>query len=178
MVTIEQFLHHFRRQRRWTRELVAAIPEEYFDWAPAEGCFGCGDLVRHLMQAEVFWRRLLVAGVRGEAFDPFGLQGPPEERMRRFRTPNLEASRNPRYGASFAQALERWEEIQRQTEAELAGIRPEALQEAKIQHPLTGVKAPLWEFLLIMVEHEAHHRGQLSAYLKTLRVDQPPTLFT
>ncbi len=27
--------------------------------------------------------------------------------------------------------------------------------------------------LLVMLEHEAHHRGQLTAYLKMLEVDQP-----
>jgi uncharacterized damage-inducible protein DinB len=27
--------------------------------------------------------------------------------------------------------------------------------------------------LLVMVEHEGHHRGQLTAYLKMLGVDQP-----
>jgi uncharacterized damage-inducible protein DinB len=27
--------------------------------------------------------------------------------------------------------------------------------------------------VLVMMEHEAHHRGQLSAYLKGLGLDQP-----
>jgi uncharacterized damage-inducible protein DinB len=30
--------------------------------------------------------------------------------------------------------------------------------------------------LLTMVDHEVHHRGQLSGYLKTLGIQQPPFL--
>jgi uncharacterized damage-inducible protein DinB len=173
MRTMQEFLDHFRRQRAWTRKVVASVPEEHFGWAPAAETFSCGDLVRHLMQAEIFWCRLLVRAVHGEAIDPFQLAGDAEDRMRAFRRANLELSHADKHGVSFAECLERWGEIQRRTEAELGALPDDALHGVEVDHPLTTLHAPLWQMLLVMVEHEAHHRGQLTAYLKMLGVDQP-----
>jgi len=173
MITLADFLDHFRRQRRWTLSVVGAIPSRHFDWAPAKGAFSCGDLVRHLMQAEIFWCRLLTAAAAGESLDPFGLEGAAEERMQSFRGRNLESSHNTDYGASAAECVERWSKIQQRTETELGALPDSALVDVVIDHPLTRLEAPLWEGLLVMIEHEAHHRGQLSAYLKMLEVEQP-----
>lgn len=181
MRSMEEFLTHFRRQRRWTLDLVAALPEDRFSWSPGEGSgqehFSLGGLVRHLMQAEIFWRKLLMAGARGEAYDPFRLPGGPSERLQAFHGRNVGASRDDRFGATFAECLKRWREIQSKTEAELATITGEQLAGARLRHPLAGIEAPLWEMLLLMVEHEAHHRGQLSASIKVLGLPHPP-LFT
>jgi uncharacterized damage-inducible protein DinB len=177
MRTIEDFLAHYRRQRRWTLELVRAVPEERFGWAPAPDAFTCGGLVRHLIQAESFWRRLLSAAARGASYDPFaslGLPEPGEARMVAFRPRNRAGSSDPKLGATFAQCLAAWGEVQARTEAELSAITPEQLARAELSHPLTGMRMPLWEALLVFVEHEAHHRGQLSAYLKALGIPQPP----
>jgi uncharacterized damage-inducible protein DinB len=173
MKSVEEFLVHYHRQRRWTRNLVGAIPEEHFDWRPSPTSFSCGDLVRHLMQAEIFWSRLLVKSAASEAFDPFGLEGDAEQRMQIFRRPNLESAANPAYGTSFGEALARWSDIERRTDENLRQIPDRALHAVEAQHPLTLVRAPLWELMLLMIEHEAHHRGQLSAYLKMLGVPQP-----
>jgi uncharacterized damage-inducible protein DinB len=171
--TIQDFLRHYRRQRDWTRTIVAAVPQEHFEWSPASTAFSCGDLVRHLMQSEVFWSRLLVKAAGGENWEPFGLEGSPEERMQRFREPNLSSSHDAKYGATFDECLDRWSEIQARTEAELSKIPDEALYEVDVQHPVTTLEAPLWQMILVMLEHEAHHRGQLTAYLKMLGVEQP-----
>lgn len=173
MLSTRDLVAHFQRQRGWTRRLIAAIPESWFDWTPAESEFGCGDLVRHLIQAEIFWRRLLLRGVRGEVYDPFDLESPPGQRMEEFRRPNLEASRNPRFGSSFAECLETWESIEARTVEELSQIPDESLAGTRMVHPLTGLEASVGEMFLVMIEHEAHHRGQLSGYLKVLGVPQP-----
>lgn len=173
MRTMADFLEHFRRQRGWTRTLVEAIPSEHFDWAPTESAFSCGDLVRHLMQAEVFWCRLLTRAAAGGALDPFALEGTAEERLRAFRPGNLAASHEDKYGESVEDCLVRWATIQERTEREFAAVPDVALYEVEVDHPLTRMEAPLWQMLLTMVEHEGHHRGQLSAYLKFLGVEQP-----
>ena len=173
MRTMADFLEHFERQRRWTLSLVEVIPSEHFNWAPAEDAFSCGDLVRHLMQAEVFWSRLLTTAAQGEAFDPFGFQGSAQERLEGFRQPNLEASHQGKLGESVEECLARWEEIEQRTRRDFAALPDSALQEVLVRHPLTKVESPLWRMLLLMLEHEAHHRGQLSAYLKMLGVEQP-----
>jgi uncharacterized damage-inducible protein DinB len=177
MRTIEDCLDYYRRQRSWTRSLVAAVPEEHFGWRPSESSFSCGELVRHLIQSEEFWRKLNLEAVEGKPFDPFGLAGDGRERMTAFRRSNLEAAgRAVRRGATFAECLEIWTPIQARTEAELARITPEQLAAVEVDHPLLAQRFPLWEALLIMVGHEVHHRGQLSAYLKMLGVEQPAIL--
>ena len=178
MKTIEDFLIHFRRERAWTRTLFAAVPEEHASWAPGPDDFSCLGLLRHLMQAEVFWRRLLLAAARGEPFDPFRLPGTTTERLAAFRAPNVQASRSEKYGASVAECLANWVEIQAATESELRTITPEQFESASARHPLSGMTARLWELALVMFSHEGHHRGQLSAYLKVLGVPQPPILGT
>ena len=70
MRTIEDFLDYYRRQRSWTRSLVAAVPEEHFDWRPSEPSFSCGELVRHLIQSEEFWRKLNLEAVEGRTLRP------------------------------------------------------------------------------------------------------------
>jgi uncharacterized damage-inducible protein DinB len=168
---------HFRRQRVWTHVLVGALPEELFDWAPEGAGFTCGGLVRHLMQAEVFWARLLGAAVAGEAYDPFGIEGSFEQRVEQFRGPNVGASRSDRLGTTFAECVENWSGLQQKTEELIGSLEADDLQ-ASATHPLTGLKAPVWEMILVMIEHEAHHRGQLSAYLKARGIEHPPSLWS
>lgn len=178
MRTVQDFLAFYRRQRSWSRTLVAAVPEERFDWRPAPEAFSCGELVIHLIQSERFWSRLLIAAVEGRPYDPFGLPGTARERMTAFRRPNVEsaAAATAKFGRTFAECLESWSRVQAKTEEELARITPEQLESVEVEHPLLTMRAPLWEMLVMMVGHEIHHRGQLSAYLKTLGIEQPPLL--
>lgn len=170
-------LEHFRRHRTWTRDLVAAVPEELFDWVPPGGGFSCGGLVRHLMQAEIFWCRLLRAAVAGETYDPFGLPGSREERVEAFREINVSASRSEKMGNSFSECLDSWQAIQIETEGFIGALTREDLEQRSARHPLTGLIGSIWEFLVVMMEHEAHHRGQLSAHLKSRSIDLPTTLW-
>jgi uncharacterized damage-inducible protein DinB len=176
MRTTAELLDFYRRQRSWTFTLVSAVPEELFDWRPSESSFSCGELVRHLMLSERFWRKLIVEAVEGRSFDPFGLPGDGRQRMTAFRQPNLEsAAAAENLGTTFAECLERWGPIQARTEEELGRLTPEQL-DAVVDHPLLAIRLPAWEALLTMVGHEVHHRGQLSAYLKMIGVEQPAFL--
>lgn len=176
MRTIAEFLDYYRRQRSWTRRLVAAAPEEHFGWRPAASAFSCGELVRHVIQSEGFWRKLVTEAVAGRNFDPFGLPGSSRERLTALRPLNLEGAAREREGSTFAECLRNWTAIQARTEAELAPITPEQLAAVEVDHPLLAIRFPLWEALLTMVGHEVYHRGQLSAYLKAIGVEQPATL--
>lgn len=177
MKTAGEFLAYFRRQRSWTLSLIPAVPEERFDWRPAAGAFSCGELVRHLIQSEVFWRRLIAESVAGGTFDPFGFQGSGKERLEALRPGNLSAAaQGEKLGATFAECLASWTRIQARTEEELAKLTPEQMAAVEVDHPLLAIRLPLWEGLLMMVGHEVHHRGQLSAYLKMLGIEQPAYL--
>ena len=178
MRTTADFLSFLRRQRRWTLDMVAAVPEEHFDWRPSEDSFSCGELVRHLIQADLFWARMLATLAAGEAFDPFGLEGSGEERMRAFRSPNLDFARRDDQGSSFAELLASWETAEAKVTRTLGEIPDEALDGVAGTHPLTRFEGRIWELMLLMLEHEAHHRGQLSAYLRVLGVPLPATFGT
>ena len=171
-------LKHFRRQREWTRALIAALPEELFDWQPEGSGFSCGGLVRHLIQAEIFWRKLLQSAVAGREYDPFGIRGDLATRLESFRPVNVGASRDDRLGSSFQECLDSWLSVQEGTERFLERLPEDALLRVRAKHPLSGLEAPLWEMLLVMMEHEAHHRGQLSAYLKSRELEHPVSLWT
>lgn len=174
----EDFLAHFRRQRRWTHSLFAAVPEEDFSWRPESGTFSCGDLLRHLIQAERFWVRLLASAARGEDYDPFGLATLElAARIEAFRRPNLEAAGDKRFGATFAEGLGRWSEQEVLSCSRLAEV-PAAALGAPVTHPLSGFTGTFEEMFWVMIEHESHHRGQLSAYLKVLGVAHPADLWS
>jgi uncharacterized damage-inducible protein DinB len=164
----------FRRERDWTRALVACLPEEAFGWRPAADAFSCGELVIHLIQAERFWRRLLVEAVAGRDYDPFGLTGTTRERYAAFRSPNETSARRAGLPATFGECLRVWQDVQGQTEAALGTFTAEQLANVPVRHPVAGLEAPLAEMLDYMFGHEAHHRGQLSAYAKMLGIPQPP----
>ena len=158
--------------------MVRAMPEEHFDWRPSEESFSCGETVRHLIQADLFWAKMLVTLASGEVFDPFGLPGSGEERMRAFRAPNLEHAGRPVHGATFAELLASWEGVEEKVFALLSGIPDEALAEVRGTHPLTQLEGTIGELMLLMLQHEAHHRGQLSAYARVLAVPLPATFGT
>lgn len=167
-------LRLWRQERGWTRQLIAAFPEDAFGWRPAPDAFSCGELVVHLIQSERFWRRLLVEAAAGRRYDPFGLAGTAEERYSAFRSPNLLSARSTRHPTTFAGCLERLAAEQAETEAAFAAFTPEQLANAVVHHPVAGLVAPLGEMIWFMASHEVHHRGQLSAYAKMLGVAQPP----
>ena len=100
--------------------------------------FSCGELVRHLVQSEGFWRRLNVEAVKGRAFDPFGLSGDGREQdgapSGRRTWPRAGSEK---LGATFAECLELWLPIQARTEEELAAHLPRSSsQSVEVDHPL------------------------------------------
>jgi uncharacterized damage-inducible protein DinB len=173
-LSIERPLRLWRRERAWTRQLVAAFPESAFGWRPAPNAFSCGELVIHLIQAERFWRRLLAEAAAGRRYDPFGLAGNAEQRYAAFREPNFLSAQGPRHPTTFAACLERWAAEQAATEAAFADLTDEQHATAIVHHPVAGFVEPLGDMLWFMASHEVHHRGQLSAYAKMLGLQQPP----
>lgn len=125
------------------------------------------------MQAEIFWRKLLVKGAAGERFDPFRIEGSALDRLKAFRGVNLESSQRDSWGKTASECLEAWQAIEADTIEAFSALSDEAL-DVEIEHPLLDVREPLSTLFTMMFEHEAHHRGQLSAYLKVLGVEQAP----
>jgi uncharacterized damage-inducible protein DinB len=49
---MESFLKHFNNIRQRTRRVAECIPPEQIEWAPRDGMFTLGDLVRHIAVTE------------------------------------------------------------------------------------------------------------------------------
>ena len=170
---LDAFVPVWRRERGWTRRLVAAIPEQHLDWRPAVGSFSLLDLVRHLVQSERFWATLVAEAATGRGYDPFGLAGSGRERLAEFGPRNVAASRSARLGATLAEVLVSWQAVEAATLETFEALRGAELERV-VDHPLTRLQLPIGQMLLHMLSHEVHHRGQISGYLRVLGVEQPP----
>ena len=132
-----------------TRRVVVLIPPEELEWAPAPGKFSFGDQVRHLAGIE--------RGMYGET-----VRGRP--------------SRYPGHGRELADGydavLAYYDRLHEESRAIFAGLSAEALA-GKCTTP-AGTPITTWKWLRAMVEHEAHHRGQLYLMLGLRGVPTPP----
>jgi uncharacterized damage-inducible protein DinB len=144
-----EFLRYWDNARGRTRRLVALIPADRVEWAPGPGRLTCGDLVRHLAAIE---RWMFAENVSGRP------------------------SRYPGHHESLASGVEALLAFHDRMHAEamevIGALTPEQLV-ARCETP-GGASLPAWKWLRSMVEHEAHHRGQLYTYLGLLGVPTPP----
>ncbi|HEV3049679.1 MAG TPA: DinB family protein [Longimicrobium sp.] len=147
--TIEPFLDYYARIRERTRRVVVLIPPERLEWAPREGAWSFGDLVRHLGAIE---RWMFAENVSGRP------------------------SRYPGHGRDLADGhdavLAYFDQMHREAMELFAALTPEALQ-ARCTTP-GGASMPAWKWLRAMVEHEIHHRGQIYLMLGMIGVPTPP----
>ncbi len=141
------FADYFAGVRRRTLAVAAALPEKAMDWAPREGEFTAGDILRHLAGAQ----RMYLGAFRGEGWH----------------FPGHARSLAP----DKAAALRLLEERQRAFDADLR-VMPAAALRAR-QPDLAGRTLSAWRILMMLVEHEIHHRSQLTGYLSALGVASP-----
>jgi uncharacterized damage-inducible protein DinB len=146
---IEPFLDYFARIRERTRRVVACIPPGRLEWAPREGAFTFGDLVRHLAAIE---RWMFAENVSGRP------------------------SRYPGHGRDLADGydavLAYFDGMHGEAMDLFRALTPDALQ-ARCTTP-GGAAMPAWKWLRAMVEHEIHHRGQIYLMLGMIGVPTPP----
>ncbi len=132
-----------------TRRVLRCIPPADLEWAPAAGKFSFGDIVRHLAGIERW--------MYGET-----VQGKP--------------SRYSGHGSDLAdgfdQVLEYYDRLHDESRAIFAGLTTEALAR-KCMTP-AGTPITTWKWLRAMLEHEAHHRGQIYLMLGLRGVPTPP----
>jgi uncharacterized damage-inducible protein DinB len=147
--TTESFIEYFESVRGRTRRLVLLIPPAQLEWRPREGMFSPGDIVRHLAGTE---RYLFVENVLGRI------------------------SAYPGHGVELAAGLDATLAYFDALHAEsIALLR--TLSEADLQgrcKTVAGTPITTWKWLRAMIEHEAHHRGQLYMLLALLGVPTPP----
>ena len=143
------FLDYLASVHARTRRLVVLVPPADLEWAPAPGKFSFGDLVRHLAGIE----RWMYAET---------VQGRP--------------SRYPGHGRELADGLEAvlalYDRLHAESRAIFERLDADALS-SRCTTP-AGTSITTWKWLRAMLEHEAHHRGQLYLMLGLRGVPTPP----
>ena len=143
------FLKYFENIRGRTNRVISCIPRDRIDWRPAEGMFSFADLIRHIAATE---RHMFAENAQ------------------------LLPSRYPGHGPELADGYDAVMAYLQQMHTEaveiFARLSPEAMQ-MRCTNP-GGGSLPVWKWLRGMIEHEAHHRGQIYLMLRMIEVDTPP----
>lgn len=147
----EAFVDYWKGFRTRTTRLLTVLRPEDLEWAPGEGRFTFGDLFRHLPGIERY--------MYGET-----VQGRP--------------SAYPGHSTELASGLDGVKAYLDRLHQESVAIFSSLTREQLQSRCLTPAGSPItvWKWLRAMVEHEAHHRGQLHM-MASLRGLRTPPLF-
>jgi uncharacterized damage-inducible protein DinB len=147
--THDDFLKYFDSVRRRTMRVAACIPADQIEWRPAHDAFSFGDLLRHLAGIE---RWMFAENAAGRE------------------------ARYPGHGRELAEGkhdvLAHLERMHAEAMAIFSALTDEDLERAAMTP--AGVPLTTWKWLRAMVEHEAHHRGQIYSMLRLIGVPTPP----
>jgi uncharacterized damage-inducible protein DinB len=149
MEDIPSFTNYWTNARARTTRVLDRLPESELEWSHAPGRFTFGDLLRHLAGIERFMYAENVLG---------------------------RPSRYPGHSASLGAGISGVHAYMERCHAEsLAMFR--ALSDADLHRKcVTPAGSPIttWKWLRSMVEHEAHHRGQLYLMASMRGLSIPP----
>lgn len=149
MMTPDDFLSYLGSVHARTERVIATIPHADFDWSPGAGRFSFADQIRHLATIERYMYGETVLG---------------------------RPSRYPGHGKELADGPEEVLAYHRMLHYESKQIFESIPAEAyadKVKTP-AGTPITLWKWLRAMLEHEAHHRGQIYLMLGLRGVTSPP----
>ena len=143
------FLEYWPSVRKRTRRLIPLIPPDRVEWAPAESRWSVGDQFRHLAGIE---RWMYAETMRGRP------------------------SRYPGHLRSLADGVEAvmayHDRLHEESMALFHALTPE--QWTARSTTVAGTAITTWKWARAMIEHEAHHRGQIYMTLGMLGVATPP----
>jgi uncharacterized damage-inducible protein DinB len=143
----KEFIDYFAGVRKRTLNFVRVIPADQLNWAPKAGEFTCADILRHIAAGE----RMFTGVVTHSKW---------------------------KYGghAGDQKTLDELIAHLDQTHTEMMDAL-HALPDAELHQPRPTLEGDMqikaWRWLMIMVEHEIHHRSQLAMYLFLLGVTPP-----
>jgi uncharacterized damage-inducible protein DinB len=143
------FLDYFDKIHARTMRVARCIPTEMLEWTYREGQFTLGDLVRHIATINRYMYGETVCG-----------------------RPSRYAGCGKELADGYEQVLAFSEQLHRES-VEIFGQLTPAQLNGKCTTP-DGAPITTWKWLRAMVEHEAHHRGQVYLYLSILGVPTPP----
>lgn len=144
----ESFVKDWNRIHKQTARVLAAAPEDKFDWKPNDGMFTLRQLVIHLPNAEAGITRTALAGTMQKV--------------------SLDLD-----SASVEEIVEKFNSSHSTLVEEVSQLSLDQLNETI---EAFGRKMTRIVLLRVMIEHEIHHRGQLYTYLRLAGVE-PPALY-
>jgi uncharacterized damage-inducible protein DinB len=146
---LSTFLDYLGSVHTRTRRIIECIPPADLEWAPGPGKFSFGDLVRHLAGIE---RYMYGETVQGK--------------------PSRYAGHGRQLADGYDNVLAYYDRLHVESCAIFAGLDAGTLN-GKCTTP-AGTPITTWKWLRAMLEHEAHHRGQLYLMLGMRGVKPPP----
>jgi uncharacterized damage-inducible protein DinB len=149
VIRVAPFLEYLDRVHERTRRIVDRVREEDLEWQAAAGRLTPGELIRHLAGIERFMYAETVHG---------------------------RPSRYPGHGRDLADGLEATKAYYDRLHAESRDLFASLTDERLAEKCRTPADTPITvgKWLRAMIEHEAHHRGQLYFLLGMRGVATPP----
>jgi len=143
MITdVESFLRFFDSVRRRTERDIAALPPAAAAWRPppasGEAGWGIGELVGHIGAVRLYF----ASAYRGEGW--------------LLTEPDIDRTRQETWVPWLRASAERFVALMRETPATWLTRRIEMID--------TPGTLPGWRLLMMMLEHEVHHRSQIDTY--------------
>ena len=149
MMELQSFLEYWPSVRNRTRKLIPLVTVENLEWLPGEGRWSFGDQVRHLAGIE---RWMYVENMHGRP------------------------TRYPGHARDLAEGPEAVLAYHDRCHLEAMEILRALTPEQWTGRAVTpaGTSITTWKWARAMVEHEAHHRGQMYLTLGLLGIATPP----
>lgn len=149
IIRVAPFLEYLDRVHERTRKVVDCVREEDLEWQAVPGRMTPGDLIRHLATIERYMYAETVGG-RPSAF--------------------------PGHGSELADGLAATRAFYDRLHAESRKLFAELTDQRLVEKCVTPAGTPIavGKWLRAMLEHEAHHRGQLYCLLGMRGVPTPP----
>lgn len=146
---ITAFVDHWKGVRKRTRRVVEYVPADKVEWTPMAGRWTFGDQVRHLAGIERWMYGETVSG-----------------------RPSAYAGHDEMLASGKEAVLDYLDAMHAEAVTIFSAL-PTGRLEEKCATP-AGTPITVWKWLRAMVEHEAHHRGQIYYMLGLLGVKTPP----
>ena len=146
---LSTFLDYLASVHKRTRRVIECIPRADMDWSPTARQFSFADIVRHLAGIERWMYAETVLG-----------------------RPSRYASHGKELADGYESVLAYYDGLHEESRSIFASLTDEQLA-GKCVTP-AGTPITTWKWLRAMIEHEAHHRGQIYLMLGMRGVTTPP----
>jgi uncharacterized damage-inducible protein DinB len=144
MAELDDLREHLSRYRAVTLQHFDILSDDDLAWRPRGQAFSCGQQLFHIISTEDFF----VRGIFDGEWD-------------------LELLRFPKPMPPKALLRQHFGEVRARTDAHLTYMRASTLDETR-RHGFAPIDASIRGWLWFILEHEIHHKAQLSEYLRTM----------